>query len=600
MEVRLREIISGLPGEPGIYRFLDKDSKLIYVGKARDLKKRVSSYFTGHSGHNRKTLKLVEEIRDIEFTITPTEYDALLLENTFIKQYQPKYNILLKDDKTFPYICILNERFPRVISTRKYIPSAGEYFGPYTNVASMQSVLELVRRLYTIRTCSLALSAENITGGKFKVCLEFHIGNCKAPCVGLIDETTYLEEIRQVRKIIKGDLSEVRNYFTEEIQSHSERMEFERAAVIKRKLDLLDKFRIKNTVVNKSITELDIITIGSNEKSAWVNLMQVKEGAVVYSRNKEIIKRLDESDASILSTAYVLLSKEAPFNNKEVLSNHEFEINPEITLTVPKIGDKKKLVDLSLTNAETIKEKKESDSKLKKEDLALLVTAKNDLRLKTIPRVIECFDNSNLQGTTPVASMVQFSNGKPRKSEYRHFNIKSVEGPDDFASMNEIVGRRYKRILEEGKMLPDLIIVDGGKGQLSSACEALKTLNIYGSVPIIGIAKNLEEIFFPEDSIPLLLGKRSPTLRLIQQLRNEAHRFGITFHRKKRGKKLIEEGIVKIPGVSRETIELLLREFKSFKKVLAAGEEKIAAIVGPAKARKIIQAAGDEENKKGA
>jgi excinuclease ABC subunit C len=545
-------------------------------------------------------LKLVEEIRDIEFTITPTEYDALLLENTFIKQYQPKYNILLKDDKTFPYICILNERFPRVISTRKYIPSAGEYFGPYTNVASMQSVLELVRRLYTIRTCSLALSAENITGGKFKVCLEFHIGNCKAPCVGLIDETTYLEEIRQVRKIIKGDLSEVRNYFTEEIQSHSERMEFERAAVIKRKLDLLDKFRIKNTVVNKSITELDIITIGSNEKSAWVNLMQVKEGAVVYSRNKEIIKRLDESDASILSTAYVLLSKEAPFNNKEVLSNHEFEINPEITLTVPKIGDKKKLVDLSLTNAETIKEKKESDSKLKKEDLALLVTAKNDLRLKTIPRVIECFDNSNLQGTTPVASMVQFSNGKPRKSEYRHFNIKSVEGPDDFASMNEIVGRRYKRILEEGKMLPDLIIVDGGKGQLSSACEALKTLNIYGSVPIIGIAKNLEEIFFPEDSIPLLLGKRSPTLRLIQQLRNEAHRFGITFHRKKRGKKLIEEGIVKIPGVSRETIELLLREFKSFKKVLAAGEEKIAAIVGPAKARKIIQAAGDEENKKGA
>ena len=600
MELRLREIISGLPGEPGIYRFLDKDNKLIYVGKARDLKKRVSSYFTGHSGHNRKTLKLVEEIRDIEFTITPTEYDALLLENTFIKQYQPKYNILLKDDKTFPYICILNERFPRVISTRKYIPSAGEYFGPYTNVASMQSVLELVRRLYTIRTCSLALSAENIAEGKFKVCLEFHIGNCKAPCIGLINETTYLEEIRQVRKIIKGDLSEVRNYFSEEMQSYSEKMEFEKAAVIKRKIDLLEKFRIKNTVVNKSITELDIITIGSNEKIAWVNLMQVKEGAVVYSRNKEIIKRLDEPDESILSTAYALLSKEAPFDNKEVLSNYEFEINPEITLTVPKIGDKKKLVDLSLTNAETIKEKKESDSKLKKEDLALLVTAKNDLRLKTIPRVIECFDNSNLQGTTPVASMVQFSNGKPRKSEYRHFNIKSVEGPDDFASMNEIVGRRYKRILEEGKALPDLIIVDGGKGQLSSACEALKSLNIYGLVPIIGIAKNLEEIFFPEDSIPLLLGKRSSTLRLIQQLRNEAHRFGITFHRKKRGKKLIEEGVVKIPGVSRETIEVLLREFKSFKKMLAAGEEKIAGIVGPAKAKKIIQAAGDEGNKKGA
>ncbi|MFZ9980455.1 MAG: excinuclease ABC subunit UvrC [Cyclobacteriaceae bacterium] len=591
MEARLREIISGLPGEPGIYRYLDKDNKLIYVGKARDLKKRVSSYFTGQSGHNRKTLKLIEEIRDIEYTITPTEYDALLLENTFIKQYQPKYNILLKDDKTFPYLCILNERFPRVISTRKYLPSAGEYFGPYTNVASMQSVLELVRRLYTIRTCSLALSPENIAAEKFKVCLEFHIGNCKAPCVGLIDEAAYLEEIKQVRKIIKGDLSEVRNYFVEEILSHSEKMEFEKASIIKRKLDLLDKFRIKNTVVNKSITELDIITIGSNEKSAWVNLMQVKEGAVVYSRNKEILKRLDESDESILSTAYVLLRKEAPFLNKEVLSNFQFEIDPEITLIIPKIGDKKKLVDLSLTNAETIKEKKESNSKLKKEDLTLLVTAKNDLRLKSIPRVIECFDNSNLQGTTPVASMVQFSNGKPRKSEYRHFNIKSVEGPDDFASMNEIVGRRYKRILEEGKQLPDLIIVDGGKGQLSSACEALKALNIYGSVPIIGIAKNLEEIFFPEDSLPLLLGKRSPTLRLIQQLRNEAHRFGITFHRKKRGKKLIDEGIVKVPGVSRETIELLLREFKSFKKILAAGEDKIAVIVGVAKARKIIQAA---------
>lgn len=600
MEARLREIISGLPGEPGIYRYLDKDNKLIYVGKARDLKKRVSSYFTGQSGHNRKTLKLIEEIRDIEYTITPTEYDALLLENTFIKQYQPKYNILLKDDKTFPYLCILNERFPRVISTRKYLPSAGEYFGPYTNVASMQSVLELVRRLYTIRTCSLALSPENIAAEKFKVCLEFHIGNCKAPCVGLIDEAAYLEEIKQVRKIIKGDLSEVRNYFVEEILSHSEKMEFEKASIIKRKLDLLDKFRIKNTVVNKSITELDIITIGSNEKSAWVNLMQVKEGAVVYSRNKEILKRLDESDESILSTAYVLLRKEAPFLNKEVLSNFQFEIDPEITLIIPKIGDKKKLVDLSLTNAETIKEKKESNSKLKKEDLTLLVTAKNDLRLKSIPRVIECFDNSNLQGTTPVASMVQFSNGKPRKSEYRHFNIKSVEGPDDFASMNEIVGRRYKRILEEGKQLPDLIIVDGGKGQLSSACEALKALNIYGSVPIIGIAKNLEEIFFPEDSLPLLLGKRSPTLRLIQQLRNEAHRFGITFHRKKRGKKLIDEGIVKVPGVSRETIELLLREFKSFKKILAAGEDKIAVIVGVAKARKIIQAAADQENKKGA
>lgn len=596
----MREIIFGLPGEPGIYRFLDKERKLIYVGKARDLKKRVSSYFNKQSGHNRKTLKLVEEIRDIEFTITPTEYDALLIENTFIKQYQPKYNILLKDDKTFPYLCILNERFPRVISTRKYKPAAGEYFGPYTNVASMQSVLELVRRLYTIRTCSLALSEESIAQEKFKVCLEFHIGNCRGPCVGLIDETAYLEEIRQVRKIIKGDLSEVRNFFMEEMQLHVGNLEFEKAAVVKRKLDLLEKFRIKNTVVNKSLTELDIITIGSDERIAWVNLMQIKEGAVIYSRNKEILKRLDESNESILSTAYELLSQEAPFQNKEVLSNYLFEVHPSITLTVPKIGDKKKLTDLSLANAETIKEKKESDQKLKKEDLALLITAKNDLRLKNIPRTIECFDNSNLQGTTPVASMVQFENGKPRKSEYRHFNIKSVEGPDDFASMKEIVGRRYKRLMEEDKALPDLIIVDGGKGQLSSACEALKELNLYGSIPIIGIAKNLEEIFFPEDSLPLLLGKRSSTLRLIQQLRNEAHRFGITFHRKKRGKKLIEEGLIKIPGVSRETMETLLREFKSIKKVLDAGVEEIARFTGNTKAEKIIKAVREAVNKKGA
>ena len=600
METELRDVVVNLPGNPGIYRFLDKEGKLIYVGKAKDLKKRVASYFSKQAGQNRKTLKLVSEIRKIEFTLTPSEYDALLLENTFIKQYQPKYNILLKDDKTFPFICILNERFPRIISTRKYIQGAGEYFGPYTSAGSMQSVLELLRRLYTIRTCTLNLSQENIEQQKFKVCLEFHIGNCKGPCVGLISEEHYLEEIRQARKVIKGDLSEIWDLYETEMQAAAAKLEFEKAAVFKRRLDLLEKFRSKNTVVNRSLTNVDIITIGSEENSAWVNLMQIKEGAVIYSRNKEIIKRLEETDEEILANAYTLLSQEAPFKNKEVYSNKEFEHSPEITLVIPRIGDKKRLVDLSLANAETIRKNREAELKVKKEDVAVLINAKKDLRQQSIPRIIECFDNSNLQGTNPVASMVRFENGKPKKSEYRHYNIKTVEGPDDFASMREIVGRRYSRLQTEGKPMPDLIIVDGGKGQLSAACEALKDLNIYGHIPIIGIAKNLEEIFFPEDSLPLLLGKRSSTLRLIQQLRNEAHRFGITFHRKKRSKALLEKGTQKIPGIGQQTLELLLRRFKSTKKIFEADFSELVDVIGESKAKKIQSLASQQENKEGA
>ena len=600
MESELRDVISNLPGNPGIYRFLDKEDRLIYVGKAKDLKKRVSSYFSKQVGQNRKTLKLVSEIRKIEYTITPTEYDALLLENTFIKQYQPKYNILLKDDKTFPFICILNERFPRVISTRKFIAGAGEYFGPYTSAGSMQNVLELLRRLYTIRTCNLQLSQENIEHQKFKVCLEFHIGNCKGPCVGLLSEENYMEEIRQARKVIKGDLSEIWELYETEMKTAASKLEFEKAAVFKRRLELLEKFRSKNTVVNRSLTNVNIITIGSDEHRAWVNLMQIKEGAVIYSRNKEIVKKLEETNEEILANAYTILTQEAPFKNKEVYSNIVFQHGPEVELTLPKIGDKKRLVDLSLANAETIREKKEADKKLQKEDVLILINAKKDLRLQTTPRAIECFDNSNLQGTNAVASMVRFENGKPKKSEYRHFNIKTVEGPDDFASMREIVGRRYTRLLNEGKPMPDLIIVDGGKGQLSAACEALKSLGIYGSIPIIGIAKNLEEIFFPEDPLPLLLGKRSSTLRLIQQLRNEAHRFGITFHRKKRNKALLEDGSIKIPGIGQETLLLLLKHYRSMKKVLSADFSELSKLVGESKARKILSTASQLDNKKGA
>lgn len=464
----------------------------------------------------------------------------------------------------------------------------------------MQSVLELLRRLYSIRTCNLLLSRENIEKEKFKVCLEYHIGNCKAPCTGLITENDYMEEIRQARKVIRGDLSEIKDLFINEMESAASKMQYEKAAILKRKIDLVEQFKAKNTVVSNAVSNIDIITIGSDEKSAWVNFMQVKEGAVIYSRNKEILKKLDEPDEAILSTAFEILRQEAPIKNSEILSNVNFEHGPELTLTIPKIGDKKRLVDVSLTNAETIQKQKESFQNLKKEEFSILVQARKDLRLKTIPKAIECFDNSNLQGTNPVASMVRFEDGKPKKSEYRHFNIKTVEGPDDFASMREIVGRRYKRIQDEGKPLPDLIIVDGGKGQLSSACEALKELNIYGEVPIIGIAKNLEEIFFPEDNLPLLLGKRSSTLRLIQQLRNEAHRFGITFHRKKRSKSLLDEGMFRIPGVSRETLEKLLLQFKSMKKIFAADFDELTSIVGKSKAEKILSAREQKDNKKGA
>lgn len=464
----------------------------------------------------------------------------------------------------------------------------------------MQSVLELIRRLYSIRTCNFLLSQENIEKQKFKVCLEYHIGNCKAPCIGLISESDYTEEIKQARKVIRGDLSEIKELFITDMESAASKMQYEKAAVLKRKIDLLEQFKAKNTVVSNSVSNIDIITIGSDEKSAWVNFMQIKEGAIIYSRNKEILKKLDESNEVILSTAFEILRHEAPLKNSEILSNVNFEHSPELTLIIPRIGDKKRLIDVSLANAETIQKQKESFQNLKKEEFNVLVQARKDLRLKTIPKVIECFDNSNLQGTNPVASMVRFEDGKPKKSEYRHFNIKTVEGPDDFASMREIVGRRYKRIQDEGKPLPDLIIVDGGKGQLSSACEALKELNLYGEVPIIGIAKNLEEIFFPEDSLPLLLGKRSTTLRLIQQLRNEAHRFGITFHRKKRSKSLLDDGMVRIPGVSRETLEKLLIQFKSMKKVFEADFDELAAIVGKPKAEKILSSRNQEGNKKGA
>ena len=589
MPDQVKDTLSSLPDSPGIYRYYNRDGELIYVGKAKSLKKRVSSYFNKQSQYNRKTEKLVSEINKIEFTITNSEFDALLLENNFIKQNQPKYNILLKDDKTFPYLCILKERFPRIIYTRKYLPKQGEYFGPYTSVVSMKAVLELVRQLYSIRTCSLLLSKENIDQRKFKVCLEFHIGNCKGPCEGLQEEASYLEEIVQARNILKGDLSVVEDEFARRMNEASSTLEFEKAAFYKHKLELLEKFQIKSLVVNRKLTDIDVITITSSETNAFINYLQIKEGSIIFSKNVEVKKKLDEADEDILSLVVQELRSTYRSNNPEVYTNLALAVkSDEFENVIPQIGDKKKLVDLSLKNALYLRKEKEIDreeQKLKKNKVLHIM--QENLRLLNYPKIIECFDNSNFQGTNAVASMVRFVDGKPDKKGYRHFNIKTVTGPDDFASMKEIVGRRYKRILEEESVYPNLIIVDGGKGQLSSACEALQELGLYGKIPIIGIAKRLEEIYYPEDSVPLLISKKSPALLLIQRIRDEAHRFAITFHRQKRSNSTFVTEIENIAGIGKKTANKLLAHFKSVKKIKEADLDELTKIAGEKIARKI-------------
>jgi excinuclease ABC subunit C len=579
----VKEAIPRLPDSPGVYRFYNAENELIYVGKAKNIKKRVSSYFNKQAGVNRKTLRLVSEIRNIEYTVSDSEFDALLLENNFIKQNQPKYNILLKDDKTFPYLCILNERFPRIIYTRKYLPEQGEYFGPYSSVVAMKNVLDLVRKLYTIRTCSLLLTEQNIAQEKFKVCLEYHIGNCKAPCIGAQTEDSYREEIEQARNILKGNISIVYQYFKTNMQQSAVNMEFEKAQRYKDRLDYLEKFQTKSLVVNRDITDTDVLTIMSTNEYAYINYLQIKEGAIVYSKTVEIKKKLEESDEEILSFAAQELRVG---DNQTILSNVPVSIlDEEVENIIPKIGDKKKLIILSLKNALELKKDKEILREGKKsKQMEVLSILQKDLQLKALPLTIECFDNSNFQGTTPVASMVRFANGKPDKKNYRHFNIKTVEGPDDFASMKEIVGRRYKRILEEAGPLPDLIVVDGGKGQLSSACESLKEVGLYGKIPIIGIAKKLEEIYYPEDPFPLHISKKSPGLMLLQQIRDEAHRFAITFHRQKRSKDTIKTGIEELKGIGRKTADKLLSHFKSVKKIKEAPIEELEKLIGRQKA----------------
>lgn len=586
MKDQLRQHIQLLPDSPGVYRFYNSENTLIYVGKAKSIRKRVGSYFNKIEGVNRKTLRLVSEIEKIEYTVSGTEFDALLLENNLIKQNQPKYNILLKDDKTFPYICILKEPFPRVIYTRKYLPEQGEYFGPYSSVVAMKNILELARKLYTIRTCHLQLTPNNIEQKKFKVCLEYHIGNCKGPCEGLQNEADYLKDIDQIRSILKGQVSIVEKYFSGQMNEAAAAMQFEKAQFFKEKLDYLERFQTKSLVVNRDITDVDVITLISSNEYSYTNYMVIREGAIIYSKSMEVKKKLDETDEELVSLALLEMQGQSRSGNKTVYSNIPINLLPEGTENIiPKIGDKRKLVLLSQKNAMELQREREllrAAKKTRKNEV--LTILQKDMQLPSLPDVIECFDNSNFQGTTPVASMVRFVNGKPDKKGYRHFNIKTVEGPNDFASMKEIVYRRYFRLVHEDMPLPDLILIDGGKGQLSSACEALKELNLYGKIPIAGIAKKLEEIYYPEDSLPLMINKRSPGLKLLQFVRDEAHRFAITFHRQKRSKTFLKTEIEELKGVGKATTEKLLRHFKSIKKVKEASQEELEAVVGKSKA----------------
>jgi excinuclease ABC subunit C len=589
----IQNLLRTIPDNPGVYQYYDESGKIIYVGKAKNLKKRVYSYFNKDQHENGKTTILVRKIADIKYIIVDTELDALLLENNLIKKYQPRYNVLLKDDKTYPWICIKNERFPRVFSTRNVIRDGSTYFGPYASVKVMNMVLDLIRQLFNLRNCNLNLTEENIKAGKFKVCLEYHIGNCAAPCVGKETEQEYNQTISAIKDIVKGNANSVSKYLIDVMREQIAKLEFEKAQQTKEKIDLLEKFQSRSTVVNPSITNIDVYSIVTDERSGFVNFLKIMNGAIIQSHTLELKKKLDESREELLTLAIIEIRERFESSAKEILIPFEIDLElPDTSFVVPQRGDKKQLLELSERNVEYFRR-----DKIKQESLVdperhtkrILEQMKKDLHLAEEPRHIECFDNSNFQGAYPVAAMTVFKDAKPSKKDYRHFNIKTVEGPDDFASMEEIIYRRYKRVLEENAPLPQLIVIDGGKGQLSSALESLEKLGIRGKVGIIGIAKKLEEIYFPDDSIPMYLDKRSETLKIIQQIRDEAHRFGITHHRSKRDKGTLKTELTEIKGLSDITAKKLLSHFKSVKRVKEATEEELTAIVGKAKAKLVVE-----------
>ena len=582
--------IKTLPEAPGVYQYYDKDGHILYVGKAINLKKRVASYF--NKNHDTARLNvLVRKIASIKHIVVETEMDALLLENSLIKNLQPKYNILLKDDKTYPWICIKKEHFPRVFTTRTVIKDGSEYFGPYTSGKFLTALMNLIKELYPLRTCAYDLSPANIKADKYKVCLEFHIGNCLGPCEGLETEEEYLRKINSIRGILKGEFKENLKEFKELMMKYASEMKFEEAQKIKEKIDILENFQSKSMVVNPKISNVDVFSIISDESSAYINMLQIKDGSIIRSHTMEIKKKLNESDEELLTLAIIEIRERFHLQSRELILPFPIALGSNFKMTIPKLGDKKQLLDLSIRNAKYYRMDQLKQMKIVDPDRhtnRIMLQMKKDLRLPVEPRHIECFDNSNIQGTTPVAACVVFKDGKPSKKDYRHFNIKTVEGPDDFASMEEVVYRRYRRMIEEDEKLPDLIVIDGGKGQLGAALKSLDLLGIRGKVSIIGIAKRLEEIFYPGDSIPMYLDKKSETLRIIQHIRNEAHRFGITFHRNKRSKNAIQSTLTKIPGIGEKTMEKLMLEFKSVKRLSEAQEDAIVKIIGKSKAEKVI------------
>lgn len=581
--------IQTLPDSPGVYQYYDKDEKLLYVGKAKNLKKRVLSYFNKVHEVGR-TRVMVRKIATIKHIVVTSESDALLLENNLIKKLQPRYNVMLRDDKSYPWICIKKEPFSRIFSTRRMVKDGSEYFGPYTSFKTVHTILDLIKELYPLRTCNYDLTENNIRNGKFKVCLEYHIGNCKGPCEGHESLENYQEQVNAIREILKGNFKESLRNFKKQMTGFASEMQFEEAQRIKEKIEVLENYQSRSMVANPKITNVDVFSIVSDESAAYINFLQISHGSVIRSFTLELKKKLEETDEELLELGIVELRERFNLTSREVIVPFDVDLGETIKVTVPQLGDKKQILDLSIRNAKFYRIDQLKQMQIVDPDRhtnRIMAQMKKDLRLPVEPRHIECFDNSNIQGTNPVAACVVFKDGKPSKKDYRHFNIKTVEGPNDFASMEEVVYRRYKRLLDENEPLPQLIIIDGGKGQLSSALKSIDMLELRGKIAIIGIAKRLEELFYPGDNIPLYLDKKSETLKVIQYLRNEAHRFGITFHRDKRSKNALQTSIETIPGIGEKTMQTLIKHFKSVKRLKEASEKDISAVVGLSKAKKI-------------
>ncbi|MFM2284904.1 MAG: UvrABC system protein [Bacteroidota bacterium] len=585
-------ILKTLPEKPGVYQYFDAEGKILYVGKAKSLKKRVYSYFSKEHHDSGKTRVLVSKIADIKTIVVDTELDALLLENNLIKKYQPRYNVALKDDKTYPWICIKKERFPRVFPTRRMVKDGSEYFGPYPSVKVMRTLLEFIKSLYPRRTCNLALEPNAIKNGKFKVCLEYHIKNCLGPCVGYQSEQEYMQMIQEVRQLVKGNMSDLTQMIRVRMMKHAEAYEFEQAHDLKERLELLEQFKSKSTIVSTSIHNVDVFTIHSDDKVAFVNYLKVLEGSIVQGHTIELKKRLDETPEELLSIGIGEMRQRFNSNAKEIIVPFQPDIEDNfLTITVPQRGDKRHLLDLSLRNVLNYMREKNKQLELvdpERHTKRILEKLQSDLRMPVLPKHIECFDNSNFHGSYPVSAMVCFKDARPSKKDYRHFNVKTVVGPDDFATMAEVIERRYTRLLQENEPLPQLIIVDGGKGQLGAALGALDKIGLRGKISIVGIAKRLEEIYFPGDPLPLYIDKKSESLKLIQHLRNEAHRFGITHHRKRRDLGTLKTELFEIEGVGKSTAEKLLDDFRSVKKISTLSLEELAESVGPAKAEKVF------------